>query len=755
MLTRLGRGRIVLSLVVLFNGILLLYLSEPQWSTPDAAISFYSVLAFLCVTMTASAATKIRTDPAPTNRWFIAGTSYASIVFCGAAIFYSFSNENPVAHTSPSGIFLNLLAFAITGIIMFIFSYIESHDVKKTSFLYHRLIFPFIVTIGSMLFLVMLVATRVFTDQFVFLIAGYITGAVAVATYIGAGYHIYQLRNSDSIHDSFRLGIAFWLLAGASLNHILILPNPSSLWIISMSLMGISFLYANVATSYTFLVNVGVRENLAYAVTVFLSAIVIVPFVVSRILASVFLTSIFVEIGAKVIIHLAAAILAGASAYAFHERIKYRPSPGQMWIIILLLYWTVAEIALMVSPILPGYSVGVETKVPYVCGAFVSAIVIPMSVRRTLNPQKAKPRKLTPVFIGAIIFSIGIIATGEVIRLLILGVFEVSVEAAISTAIMLSLSYVSLFALLTYVLLLSSASGGRLSFNSLGAGLVSIWLVITILKANYDTWTIGWWSAEVTMVLAIIVFTLILVRLFIIESNRAVKREKRAIAFSRFLSEQIALHQTAAIDSLSSISMDSTTGDSVLSSVSNAMSDISRANELSDYMELFIAGGEFEEGKIGPVSLRDSLYSALECVGLTSTKDSVQVGGGIQSIELRMEQDCSVRANSFLVDAFQYVLQGIINRIGRFKDVSINIRESEVPDNYCVCEMNIEVYVEEPDNILGLFERYIERGSLDAIELAYSKSIIRLLGGSMSLRATKTGGKIVSIVVSIQLKKSG
>ncbi|TFH05052.1 MAG: hypothetical protein E4H14_13505, partial [Candidatus Thorarchaeota archaeon] len=579
MLTRDGRGRIVLSLVVFFCGVLLLYLSDPPWSTPNAAISFYSVLAFLCVTMTASAATKIRTDPAPTNRWFIAGTSYASIVFCGAAVYYGFFNESPVAHSLSSGIFLNLFAFAITGIIMFVFSYVESYDVKKTSILYHERITPVVVAVGSILFLIMLVATRVILDQFVFLIAGYIVGAVAVVTYLGAGYYMYQLKASDSVHDSFRLCIAFWLLAGASANHILILPYPSSLWIISMSLMGISFLYANVATSYTFLVNVGVQKNLAYGVTVFLSAIVVVPFVASRILAGVFLTSMFVEIGAKVIIHLAAAILAGASAYAFHDRIKYRPSPGQMWIIILLLYWTAAEIVLMASHILPGYSIEVETKVPYIFGAFASAIVIPMAVRRTLSPQKSKQRKLTQVYILTLIFSIVAITAGEVVRIQFLSIFGLSAATAISTAIMLGLSYLSLFALLTYVLLLSSASGGKLSFNSLGAGLVSVWIVITILKANYDTWTIGWWSAEILMILAIIVFTFILVRMFIVESNRSVKREKRAIAFSKFLSEQIAVHQTAAIDALSSISMDTKTGNSVLGSVSNAMSDISRANE--------------------------------------------------------------------------------------------------------------------------------------------------------------------------------
>ena len=454
------------------------------------------------------------------------------------------------------------------------------------------------------------------------------------------------------------------------------------------------------------------------------------------------------------IIHLAAAILAGASAYALHERIKYRPSPGQIWIIIFLLYWTVAEVALIVYGILPGYPLGYVSKVPYVCGAIASAIVIPMSVRRTLYPQNQEKRNYTRIYTLTILSSILMIIVGEVLRNQILGSLGSSTVVAIGTGIMLSFSYVSLFAILTYVLLLASASGGRLSFNSLCSGIIAVWVVITILKANYEAWTIGWWSAEIIMILSIITFTLILIRLYIIDTNRAENRERRAIAFSHFLSEQIALHQSAAIDSLSSISMDSTTGDSVLGSVSNAMSDISRANELSKYMELFISGDEFEEEQIGPVSLRDSLYSALEYAGLSSTKESVQVGEGVQSIELKMEHDCTVQANSFLVDAFKYILEGISKRIGQLYDVSVKIRESADPTHYCICEMQMDVHVEEPDNILGLFERYVEQDSLDAVELAYSKSIVRLLGGLMSMTASKSGSNIVSVGVIINLRKT-
>ncbi len=746
--------RIAFSLIFLICGVIIFILSDPPWTTPDAAIAYYSVLAFLCVTMTASATTKVRTDPSPTNRWFIAGTSYAAIIFCGAAIFYNFSNENPVAHYATSGVFLNLIAFATTGIFMLFFSCIERYEIKKTSILYHRMIVPLTVTIGLSVFVMMMIASRLITNQSIFLIAGYITGTVAFVSYLVAGYLMYSLRDSKSSHDTSRLALVFWLLAAASINHTILLPSPSSMWILSISLISLAFLYANVATSYTFLLNVGVRKNLAYGATIFLSALIVVPFLASRFMVVIFPVSIFIELGAKVIIHLAAAILAGASAYTFYKRMRYRPSPGQRWIILLLLYWMIAEVWLIFCHLSPSYQIVSESLVPYICGSIVSAIVLPMAARSILKREPTEDKRFHTFYAFGLIGFTLIIIVGEVLRSQLLLVLEIETIRAAGTSIMLGLSYFSLFVLLIYYLLLTSASGGRLSFNSLGAGLATIWVVVTILKANYATWTIGWWTAEIIMTLSIITFILILVRLYIIDTNRAEKREKRAVAYSRFLSEILSSHQTSAIDSLNEISMDSTTSDSVLNSVSNAMSDISRANELSKHIGTVIAGDTFTQEQMEPISLRDSLYSAMKGAGVSSTKDSVQVSAGSQSIELRMEQDCTVLANSFLVDALQCIFEGISKRIGNFDSVFINIKEEcEDPNHQCICEINLDVQVEEPEKILGLFERYIERSSLDAVELAYSKLIMILLGGAMSWNATKAGEKSISITASIQLQK--
>jgi len=734
--------------------VIILYLSNPPWNTPGGAISFYSVLAFLCVTMTASAVTKIRTDPSPSNKWFIAGTGYAAIIFCGAAILYTYFNDSPVAHADTSGVFLNLVAFVTTGIIMFMFSYIETHEVSKTSFLNSTLVIPAVIAIGTIVFVFMLVISRIITDQIIFLVAGYVIGSIAVVTYLAAGYLMFSLRKSESEHDTKRLALSFWLLAGASLNHTLILPAPSSLWVLSMGLLIIAFFYANIATSYTYLLNVGVQRTIAYVISIFLSIIVVIPFIAVRVFDSYFHGALIIDLGVKILIHLLAAILAGASAYVFYVRLRYRPSPGQIWIIMLLLYWTVAEFALMISHMIPGYGLVAETKIPYICGAIISAILIPMSVKSILNPYKMKERKLPPIFALTIVLSFSMLVVFEALRTYFISSIDLTLSSTIDTGIMLSLSYLSIFAILIYGLLVSSASGGRLSFDSLGAGLATIWIVVTIIKVNYEIWTIGWWSAEIMMVVSIIVFLLIVIKFYLTEANRSMKRESAAIAFSSYLSGLVASHQSEAIDSLSEIGKDTTISDYALNTVSKALSDISRANELTQHIGVFVSDDKFQEREIGPISIRDSLTSGLTRVGLTLAEDSVKVQEKGQSIELKMEKDCLVLGNSFLIDAFQKLLLGISRHIGHYDDVSIMIRDSKIDVSICVAEIKLNVHVEDSDNALGLFRRYIREGSLSAIEIAYSKRIFILFGGKMEIKAMKKDEKRISVEISIQLQKA-
>jgi hypothetical protein len=521
-----------------------------------------------------------------------------------------------------------------------------------------------------------------------------------------------------------------------------------------MGLLIVSFLYANVAISYTFLQNVGVRRTIAYRTSIFLSIIVVVPFVAVRILDGLFPGTLFIDLGVKVVIHFLAAILVGTSAYVFYQRIKIRPSPGQIWIILLLLYWTVAELVLMSSHLIPGYGLVSETKIPYLWGAILSAILIPMSVRSTLHPNQTKERRLPPILALMVLLSALLLAVSEILRTYYISMTELALSSTINAGIMLSLSYLSMFAILMYVLLITSASGGNLSFDTLGASLAAVWVVITIIKTNYEVWTIGWWSAEIILLFSIIMFLIILIRFYFNDANRAMNRERTAVAFSSYLSSLISSHQRSAIDSLSDISMDATISDSTLTTISKAMSDISHANELSKHLDIFVSGKEFQKDQIEPISIRDSISSGLENAGLATSKDLVEVQEGGQSIELRMEKDCLVLGNSFLVDAFQNVLLGISRRIGHYDKVSIKIRDSYTDNSQCIVEMSLNVQVEDSDNVLGLFGRYIGEESLNAVEIAYSKRIITLLGGAMKLKASKIDDNMISIAIVIELQKA-
>ena len=91
--------RIGVTLLIALPISLLILLSSPPWNTPGAATAYYSILAFLSVTITVSIANRIRIDPSASNNILFAGMGYSSIVFAGAAIFYILTEETPAIHS--------------------------------------------------------------------------------------------------------------------------------------------------------------------------------------------------------------------------------------------------------------------------------------------------------------------------------------------------------------------------------------------------------------------------------------------------------------------------------------------------------------------------------------------------------------------------------------------------------------------------------------------------------------------------------
>lgn len=737
---------IVLMLIVSY----ILLLSSPEWDTPRAATVAYSILAFLCVTFTTSATNRIRTDPSPAHRIFVAGTSYSSIIFTGAAIFYIFSFDGSVLHSGTAGVFLNLVAYATTGLTMLFYSRWSHTPPEESSIAHHRLLTIIIITLSTAVFVILMYVARLPIDQLIFLIAGYIVGAIAIVSYLIAAVTMFKQKPTLATHDSHRLGLVFLLLGGASIIHTLILPSPSVIWVMSIALTAIAFFIAVVATGYPFLIDIGLNQKIAYRIVITISALVFFPFLGAYFIEAVVPIVTFVEFGATLLIHLSATVLASSAAYTLFIRLKYKLEYSYNPIVYLLISWAVAEAAIIVAHFTPIYGELMESEIPYIFGIFISAVMLTISIKRILTPSidRGEPSSTQRYILWIIVCAIMIIAA-EYTRLLLFNFFTSSFLDILGNAIMLGLSYVTLFALLSYFMLVAGAYGGEISLDTITAGLTSLWVIVVILKVNYADYTAGWWAAEALIVLAVMALPLALLRMYLVDMQRKREIENQAAVYSRFLSTSIASLQTKVLDTLESVSMDPSLSESRLESVSKALADIARANEFAKYMESIIVGEEFTHDLLEPIDLVAVIMNSL-------AKLTDQEPNFTPLVYTNKKKDeAFVYANDFLLDAFHSVFGGILSRIGNTNLVNIEISSGTINSQQSwTTQITIEVESAEAHQKKALFDRYTKGDYSEVLEFAYARRLVQLFGGTVHYEAAMFQERAIAITIRIVLPAS-
>ncbi|MGY5877027.1 MAG: hypothetical protein RTU30_14850 [Candidatus Thorarchaeota archaeon] len=720
------------------------YVTTSDWDTPRSASIYYSILAFLMVTMTASTLNIIRSDPSPAHKAFISGTSIGSIFFAGAAVFYIFSTATPVIHTSTAGIFLNLVAYVITGLLIFSFSRINLRPTSVDSIWHRPLIVQITVIIGVILFGGSMVLARLPLDPIVFLTLGYVMGSIAFLCYVFAAINTYKARTTDSIIDSTRLSLSFVLLAAASLTHTLILPVPSSIWILSIGLTAIAFVFAIIATTYPYLESIGVEERLAYYLSILLAAIVILPVIIAKLLEAFVIFTPVPEVGATMLIHLSGAILAGALSFAVYTRSNLKRATYHNPIILLLACWSVSEFALMFSHFNPTYGSTAESLVPYIVGTMASIILLSIAVRRTLNP----PQTITWTFpssksiLGFVLFILGLIV-GEIVRPYIPFALEGS---QLGRALMLSLSYLALLILLTLVILIAASSGGEFSTDTYAAGSSFIWLVIVVLKADFPIWSAGWWSAELILILSVSMFSLLMLQQYLNESKNAAALESRASQFTQLIQARISRYHASVLETLGEISK-STENEVELDRIAAALADISCADEQIRSIRELVTADRFPDEILESFDLVDAIRMGLkrattiEAINETILQFDKETGA------------CFVQANSLLIDVFESIFLGVSQRIGALKSIGVEI--SDDPSTLlCLSRVTIEISTADAKLEEELIKRYTQEESTDVVEFAYARRLVDLYGGQFDVLVQTLSDRDLGVVFSVYLPSS-
>ncbi|MHA1136315.1 MAG: hypothetical protein ACTSSE_07505 [Candidatus Thorarchaeota archaeon] len=118
----------------------------------------------------------------------------------------------------------------------------------------------------------------------------------------------------------------------------------------------------------------------------------------------------------------------------------------------------------------------------------------------------------------------------------------------IGRSLLLGSALIGMFAFVYHSSVQIKDGRGRMTADVLTTGFLSLWIIPSIIKANFSMWTTGWWVSEIFMLMGVLFGPAVLAYVYLQELSRAAESQKRATLFADLLVRDISnYHQALAL----------------------------------------------------------------------------------------------------------------------------------------------------------------------------------------------------------------
>ncbi|MBD3406121.1 MAG: hypothetical protein GF411_08355 [Candidatus Lokiarchaeota archaeon] len=718
--------RIVFGILTICLILIIFVLSDPPWDTHGSGIAFYSVLAFLSVIATATALGRVRMDASPTHKIMLSGLAFLSLLNIGAALF-NFFDVFSVGHIRSFGVFFALLELTLFSIFMLVAGWFNTHRAKENSIWRSKKFIPILIVVLISLYTSSYLLTMNLTLDFIFIPFGYLLGIIAIVCFLLSAYlHISQ-PNGLSDNDPIRLLFMNILFVFASIVMLIILPAPSSLWVLSLTFQASALLFASIAIGYPILTDLGLSKRMAYGLVIAIISLIILPFVLSH-LIEIWLPLVeYVNVGVSVIVHSGGVVFTLVMGFILYMKARAKAAWYHSPIIFLLFSWSIFESSIVIFHLLPQYYGISEPLVPYVGGGIISTIAFLIAIKKILSTSEKPPKISKIAHLIGYAFVIAIVVIGEVIQNQLFAMFPFLIDGILGGIVLLALAYVSTFVMISFILLLVAESGQKATFELVAAGSQSLWIVSLLLRVNFSVWTAGWWMAEAVIGGAITVFPFILTYFYIRDISLTQRYENQSKVYAHLLKEDIEYPHSLAIDAIHKLSGDPILTDSKLESLSEALGQISHADEMTRVLRLLIESDIYDKRDFESTNLVNSIRDAFE---------QLQASNPQRRLELKLEcipGECSVRSDHLLSTSLYYLMDGIVQRAELITTFEVIIDQHPKQSEMWSVQIKVDMSGETLEQRQNLLRRYIISVSSGGYEFLLMRRLIRMIGGKINM----------------------
>jgi signal transduction histidine kinase len=541
--------------------------------------------------------------------------------------------------------------------------------------------------------------------------------------------------------------LSFAVFSLASIPLFLNLISTSAIWTLSLTLQAGGFFALTMSVAVPWQTEMGVSRWKADASIATLLLLAFTPFIVFVLVESMTQGITFIFLGAYYLSHGEAAFLSGLIAFLVYAYSRRNPSPEYYPLILLFLSLAYMELHLVLFSPSDLLILGSESFLPYIIGSVLSIGFLFWATKSIKEPPaKQLERYSTKKIILWICLVILFVWVSQLIGDQILLRNPEIITAPIASSFMLVASLLAMFVFI-YLEYLLTTKGGRIeSAGVVTAGFLSLWIVRNILKAVFETWTIGWWAAEFLLLGGLVVGPVILGMLYLGSMFEAESSQRKATVYADLLGHDITNYLQAIQVALGIMNLDDASPDAKLKALEDARLSLTRADHLIKNVRHLGQPSSIHASNIEKMDVMATIHVALNQVIQISAPEEIEF-----NIKLG-EGEYFVNANDLLTDVFMNLFRNAIKYSDHKKRIDLEI-ESITIDGRKMYQIRVIDYGRgiEPERKESLFSRFMEGADGTGLGLWVVQALTESFGGMVEVMDRIEGSYSQGAVFAVTL----
>jgi signal transduction histidine kinase len=290
---------------------------------------------------------------------------------------------------------------------------------------------------------------------------------------------------------------------------------------------------------------------------------------------------------------------------------------------------------------------------------------------------------------------------------------------------------------------------GKVTVDVLTTGFLALWIIPSMIKSIFEEWTLGWWTAEIILLLAVLFGPAILGFLYLRELGRTTETQKRATLFADLLLHDISNYHQALAFSIGLLEMEDAGFKARAQALQDANIELQRADQLIRNVRRLSMADELLPDLLPSIDVLPIINEAFTIASRKAKDLNIKF-----KIETSFEK-CHVRANPLLKDVFMNLFDNSIKYSDGTPEIVVTVGdETRSREDLCCISIIDNARGIDPIKRARLFERYMEDAVGTGLGLSVVKSLIQAFGGSITIEERVPGDYQKGTIFRILLRKS-